>query len=130
MSLTSAGPECVKFDYLLKLSQEQIRALEIDDMPAFDRILAARRTLIESLVDTRALIESDPTLQTKVAHIQECDRSAQRLLYRKVGKIMRTLSELQQAKKARRAYYRPGPSAASGGYQIQPDTPRFLDRKS
>ena len=130
MSLTSAGPVRDKFGYLLQLAQEQIKALESDDMNAFDRILAARRAIISSLGDARDQVAADPAMQTLAEQIQECDRSAQRLLYRKVGRVMRALSELQQAKKARRAYFRSGSGTTPGAYPFQPETPRFVDQQS
>lgn len=130
MSLTSASSERDKFGYLLQLAQEQIKALEADDMYAFDRILAARGTIIGSFVEARAQVEADPALQTVVDQIQECDRSAQRLLYRKVGRIMRSLSELQQARQARRAYFQTGPKPSPGAFAYQSETPRFVDQQS
>lgn len=130
MSLTSAGSERDKFGYLLQLAQEQIKALEADDMYAFDRILAARGAIIDSFIDARGLVESDPALQTQAAQIQECDRSAQRLLYRKVGRIMRAMSELQQAKLARRAYFQGARTPAPGAFEFKPEAARFVDQQS
>lgn len=130
MSLVSAGSERAKFGYLLQLAQEQIKALETDDMFAFDRILAARQTIIGSFIDAHAQVAADPALQTVVTQIQECDKSAQRLLYRKVGKIMRAMSELQQAKLARRAYFKTGRSGSSSAQLFHSETPRFIDQKS
>ena len=125
MSLTSQSAERAKYGYLLQLAREQIQALESDDLFAFDRILAAKRTLIESLVDGRGMMASDPSLRTLVTQVQELDRAAQRLLYRKVGRVMREMAELQQFKKARRAYgQRPALRC------LVPDTPAFLDRRS
>ena len=116
MSLSSRSAERAKYGYLLQLAREQIQALESDDLFAFDRILAAKRTLIESLTDGRTLVAADPVLQKQVTLIQEIDATAQRLLYRKVGKIMREMAELQQFKKARRAYaLRPGPNRLPAG---------------
>ena len=102
--LATGNTERAKFGYLLELSQEQVQALECDDMFAFDRILAAKRTLIESLSDARGLLAADPTLAGVVTRIQDADKMAQRLLYRKVGRIMREMNELNQQKKARGAY--------------------------
>ena len=128
MSTASANTECAKFGYLLELSQEQIQALECDDMFAFDRILAAKRTLIESLSDARGILAADPTLTGVVARIQDADKMAQRLLYRKVGRIMREMNELNRQKKARGAYGNlPGPKRAIG---FLPDTPSYVDTKS
>ena len=104
MSLSNRSAERAKYGYLLQLAREQVQALESDDLFAFDRILAAKRTLIESLVDGRTLVASDPVLQKQVTLIQEIDATAQRLLYRQGGQIMREMAELQQFKKARRAY--------------------------
>ncbi len=51
MTMAAGNPERAKFGYLLDLAQEQIQALESDDMFAFDRILAAKHSLIASLRD-------------------------------------------------------------------------------
>lgn len=116
-----------KLDFLLRLSLEQIRALEADDLNAFDHILAAKDAVIASFQDARALVASDSALAGIVLHIQDADKSAQRLLYRKTGRIMRQLTEIGQQKRARFAYQSPG--------GVRADTPpadasRFLDRKS
>ncbi len=126
MTLATGNTERAKFGYLLELSHEQIQALESDDMFAFDRILAAKRTLIESLNDARGLMASDPTLIGVVNRIQDADKMAQRLLYRKVGRIMREMDELNRQKKARTAYETaaPRPSRPIG---FLPDTPSYLD---
>ena len=128
MSLASRSAERAKYDYLLQLAREQIQTLEADDLFAFDRILAAKRTLIESLVDGRALMAADPTLRALVTQVQELDKTAQRLLYRKVGRIMREMAELQQFKKAKQAYGRSAPPA--GLLRFTPEAPRFLDQRS
>lgn len=130
MSLSSASSEREKFDYLLQLAQEQIKALETDDMYAFDRILAARKTIIDSFVDAAGQMAADATLQTVVTHIQDCDKSAQRLLYRKVGRIMRAMSELHQAKQARRAYFNSSGRQPSLLNQFKSESARFVDQKS
>lgn len=130
MSLASANSEREKFDYLLQLAQEQIKALEADDMYGFDRILAARKTIIDSLVDAPGQLAADSTLQSVVTNIQDCDKSAQRLLYRKVGRIMRAMSELHQAKKARRAYFNASAGLPSLLSQFQSEPARFMDQKS
>jgi hypothetical protein len=130
MSLAGAQSERVKFSYLLQLAQEQIKALETDDHFSFERILASRRTLIDSFIDPHGQVEADPALKTMVMHIQECDKTAMRLLYRKMGKIMRLMSELQQNKKARQAYESPIRRSAPAAAIFQPDASRFLDQKS
>ena len=42
MSLTTRTSDLKKFKTLLELAQQQITALDADDMPAFDTILAAK----------------------------------------------------------------------------------------
>ncbi len=127
MSTASATAERTKLHYILELSREQIQALEADDFSAFDRILAARRSLIGGLTETRHLVAADPALASVVSAIREADGMAQRLLYCKVGRVMRELNELNQYKQARGAYAsRLSPYPAS----LAPDASRFMDRKS
>jgi len=125
MSLSMTGSDRDKFFYLLQLSSEQIRALEADDMFAFDRILAAKDAVIASFHDARAMAASDASLGTVIQQIQDADQAAQRLLYRKTGRIMRELTEIRRQHKARQAYQAPQ-SAPSGASPT--DTPRFVDR--
>ena len=85
--------------------------------------------MAEGLRDPRAVLAADPTLHSVVARIQDADKMAQRLLYRKVGRIMRELSELNQQTKARGAYGKMGKKAAKP-IGFLPDTPSYLDMKS
>jgi len=130
MSLTSAFNERAKYNYLLQLSSEQIRALKLGDMPTFDRILAAKRAIIDSLIDAKNLVNSDSALRTMVEQIVQNDKTAERLLYRKVGYIRRQLSEINQFKKARRAYGRNSAKINPGPFVIDENTPRFFDKAS
>ncbi|HEX5322252.1 MAG TPA: hypothetical protein VFW40_00600 [Capsulimonadaceae bacterium] len=130
MSLTSSFNERAKYQYLLQLSNEQVRALKLGDMPTFDRILAAKRAIIDSLVDMKNLVRNDPTLRTVVEQIVQNDHIAERLIYRKMGRIRRELSEIHQFKKARRAYGRNSAKIKPGGFIVDENTPRFLDKAS
>lgn len=130
MSLSSNSAERAKYGYLLQLAQDQIFALESEDFFAFDRVLAAKRTLIESLVGGADFIRTDPALSSIVAQIEDRDQAAQRLLYRKIGRVMREMAEIQQHKKAGRAYRRPASSCIPTVHPISPDAPQFLDRAS
>lgn len=127
MSTAATATERAKLRYILELSQDQIRALESNDLPAFDRILAAKHSLIHGLTDTRHLVASDPTLAAVVTAIREADGMTQRLLYRKVGRLMREMNELNQCKKARGVYASRLSSAPAG---LLPDASRFVDMKS
>ena len=130
MSLATRNAERTKFKRLLALSHQQIQALESDDMLSFDQILIAKRTLIESLQDARGLLAMDPSLETVIARIQDADKVAQRLLYRKVGQIMREMNTLNQQEKARGAYRREPPTACAKPIGFLPDTPMFMDVRS
>lgn len=130
MSTAAGNTERAKFGYLLDLSQEQIQALECDDLFAFDRILAAKKTVIESMHNAQAVMAADPTLASVVTRIQDADKMAQRLLYRKVGRIMREMNELNQQKKARGAYRSTPGRMAAKPVGFLPDTPSYLDMKS
>ena len=127
MSLAGLSGDREKFDLLLRLSLEQVRALEADDMNAFDHILAAKDAVIASFQDARALVAADSTLANVISHIQDADKSAQRLLYRKTGRIMRQLTEIGQQKRARFAYQSPGGVRADAP---PPAASRFVDRKT
>ena len=128
MSLATGNAERAKFGYLLELAQDQLSALETDDLFGFDRILAAKRAIIESMRDTRSLMAADPTLEGVVARIQDADKLAQKLLYRKVGRIMREMDTLNKQKKARSAY-EAEPFGIKRTIGFLPDTPRYLDAK-
>ena len=130
MSLATRNTERTKFKHLLELSHRQIEALESNDMLAFDQILAAKRTLIESLQDARGVFAADPTLESVVSRIQDADKAAQRLLYRKVGEIMREMNSLNQQEKARGAYRREKLSSLPKPVGFMPDTPMFMDARS
>jgi len=125
MPLAATGSDREKLDFLLQLSLEQVRALEADDMNAFDHILAAKSAVINSFQDARALADSDSSLAGVILHIQDADKAAQRLLYSKTGRIMRQLTELGQQKRARHAYQSPGGVRADAS---PPETSRFVDR--
>ena len=126
MSLTAGNSERAKFGYLRELALEQITALETDDLIAFDRIVGAKRTIVESMCDTPSLLAADPTLLGVVMQIQDADKMAHKLLYRKVGRIMREMAALNRQKKARGAY-----DADRGTTQrtigFLPDVPSYLD---
>lgn len=126
MSLAGTGSDREKFDFLLQLSLEQVRALEADDLHAFDNIVAAKNAVINSFQDARALVAADSTLAGVILHIQDADKTAQRLLYRKTGQIMRQLTEIRQQKYARSAYQSPGGVRTDAP---PPDASSFMDRK-
>ena len=128
MSLTARNTERAKFTSLLALSQQQIKALEADDMLRFDEILAEKRILIESLTQNRSAVTADAALESLVAHIEDADKVAQRLLFAKVGIIMREMNRINRQEKARGAYRRDAP-AAPRPIGFLPDTPMFVDAR-
>ena len=130
MSLTARNTERAKFTALLALSQQQITALEADDMLRFDEILAEKRTLIESLTRSRSSVTADTALESLVSRIEDADKAAQKLLFAKVGVIMREMNRLNRQEQARGAYRRDAPPAAPRPLGFLPDTPMFVDARS
>jgi hypothetical protein len=130
MSLTARNAERTKLKRLLELSQQQIKTLEADDMLAFDEVLAEKRVLIESLPDGRAALAADPSLGSVVSRIQDADKAAQRLLYQKVGLIMREMNRINQQEKARSAYRRETPAGPPKPIGFLPNSPTFIDARS
>lgn len=121
--------ERAKLDYLLELALEQVQALEREDMCGFDRILCAKRGIIESMRDTCRLMAHDPTLEGVIASIKDADLAARKLLYLRMGQIMREMDTLNSKKKARNAYS----SDRTPTKRIRaslPDSSSYLDTKS
>ncbi len=130
MSLTARNTERAKFTTLLALSQQQIQALEADDMLRFDEILTEKRLLIESLTQQCSSVTTDAALESLVSRIEDADKAAQKLLFAKVGVIMREMNRLNQQERARGAYRRETPSIAPRPLGFLPDTPMFVDARS
>lgn len=130
MSLTARNEERAKFRSLLSLAQSQIAALDADDMLRFDEILTEKRILIESLVSSRGPVAEDAALESLVSRIEDTDRAAQRLLYAKVGVIMREMNRVNQQERARGAYHQEAPKPARRPLGFLPDTPMFVDARS
>jgi hypothetical protein len=130
MSIVARNAERAKLKRLLELSQQQIKTLESDDMLAFDEVLAEKRVLIESLPDGQAVLNADPSLGTVVARIQDADKAAQRLLYQKVGLIMREMNRANQQEKARSAYRRETPAGPPKPIGFLPNSSTFIDARS
>ena len=65
MSTARGNAERAKFGYLLELSaRSRFRRWSVTIYSPFDRILAAKRTIIESLHDARGVLAGDPTLSS------------------------------------------------------------------
>lgn len=132
MSLTAYKSERDKYYDLLKLSQDQITALETDDMFEFDRILAAKDSIIKSMGNPTSLLESDPGLASVATQIQERDKTAQRLLFEKLGRLKRQMADLKQSQLAKNAYNRTTRSHASlsAVMAVPPDAAKLMDKRA
>ncbi len=130
MSLAARNAERTTLKRLLELAQQQMKMLEADDLLAFDAILAEKHTLINTLGNGPAILAADPSLETLVVRIQDADKAAQRLLYQKVGQVMREINRVNRQEQARGAYYQAAPSAAPKPVGFLPDTPMFMDVRS
>jgi len=129
MSLAVRSAERTTLKRLLELALKQVSTLEADDLPAFDAILSEKRTLTKSLKNGPAILAADPSLETLVVRIQDADKAAQRVLYQKVGLVMREINRVNRQEQARGAYYQ-APSAAPKPVGFLPDTPMFMDVRS
>ena len=130
MSLAARNAERATLKRLLELAQQQMQMLEADDLLAFDAILAEKHTLIKTLKNGPAILAADPSLETLVVRIQDADKAAQRLLYQKVGFVMREMNRVNRQEQARGAYHQAAPSAAPKPLGFLPNTPRFMDVRS
>lgn len=130
MSLAARSAERTLLKRLLELALEQVSTLEADDLPAFDAILTEKRTLTKTLKNGPAILAADPSLESLVVRIQDADKAAQRLLYQKVGQVMREMNRVTLQEQARGAYHQAAPSALPKPAGFLPDTPRFMDVRS
>ena len=130
MSLAARNADREKMKRLLMLSLQQIKILEADDMLAFDAVLAEKRALIETLKDGPAMLAADPSLAALVSRIQDADKAAQRVLYQKVGRVMREMNRINRQEQARGAYHQARPAASPKPLGFLPDTPTFMDVRS
>jgi hypothetical protein len=130
MSLSAYSTEREKYYLLLQLSQEQIKALEMDDLFEFDRIMQAKDDIIRSFGATSGLIDADPALASICSEIQARDTTAMRLLFDRLGKLKRQIAELNQYQTARNAYRSTANVTAPQARIFANNTPRFIDRHS
>ncbi|MDR3707237.1 MAG: hypothetical protein P4L33_02975 [Capsulimonadaceae bacterium] len=129
MAITRNLSERAKYTYLLQLSQEQIRAIERNDMHAFDQILLAKGSIIESLADPAELIKADPSLETIIERLKASEIEAQEKLNVLLNEIKTKLNTAQSYKQARHAYRRFTPIGTSGyDFRLDKTIPRFIDR--
>jgi len=122
--------ERAKFSYLLKLSQEQIRAIEDDDMERVDRILTAKGTLISCLSNAKEASSLDAEIAMLVDQIKVSEEQATQMLEVKLNDIKHELIEIRVKHQARGAYFKFS-SIGPHGYDFRRDNtlPRFIDRE-
>jgi hypothetical protein len=96
--------EDAKIKFILQLSRDQIRALQANDFPTFQRILTAKGAVIGSLRPGNAMAEREPAVRAMLKQIKDSEHEAERLLTKQLGSIQDRLSDIKRAKQARRAY--------------------------
>ena len=129
MSIQRNLSERAKYTYLLQLSSEQLRAIERNDMIAFDQILLAKGAIIESLGDPASLIASDPSLAEIIEKLKASEIEAQKKLNVLLNEIKVKLNTAQSFRRARHAYRRFTPITQSGyDFKLDKSIPRFIDR--
>jgi len=130
MSLAAHTSEREKYYQLLQLAQDQIKALEMDDLFEFDRIVAVKDEVIKSMGDSTGLLDTDPALASVCSEIQDRDKTAMRLLFDRLGRLKRQISELNQYQTARAAYRVSAQQLTEQGRIFANGAPRIVDRKS
>lgn len=130
MSLSAHATERDKYYRLLQLSQDQIKALETDDLFEFDRIMQAKDDVIRSFGSTDGLLEADPALSTVCNEIRERDKTAMRLLFDRLGRLKRQISELHRYKTAHSAYVSNARPKNEMERIFAGNAPRFIDKHS
>jgi hypothetical protein len=120
----------VKFERLRRLSEEQIRAIEANDMERVDGILAAKGVLIQTLSCATLAGSLDPELLSLLDQIKKTEKQAQSMLEAKLSGIGSELREIHGKKIAQGAYFRLSPIGPHG-YDFRRDQslPRFIDRE-
>jgi hypothetical protein len=128
MSNRTPLSERAKYNYLLQLSTEQIKAIDCGDMQGFDRILVAKGAIIQSLADVAPLLASDPTLPGVIAQIKANEVAAQDHLQARMREVKDKLGQVAAKRTARNAYRRFTPFTEAG-YDFRKDKsiPRFID---
>ena len=93
--------------------------------------LTARNTERAKFMTLLALSQQQiKALESLVSRIEDADKAAQKLLFAKVGVIMREMNRVNRQEKARGAYRRDASSAAPRPLGFLPDTPMFVDARS
>jgi hypothetical protein len=120
-----------KLRYLLKLSQEQIAAIQREDMDRVDRILAAKGALIETISNVKLAVSINPEVEELVEEIKKNEEKAQEMLEFRLHAIQNELITVRKQKKARGAYFKFA-SIGSDGYDFRKDetVPHFFDNPS
>ncbi len=127
---TQSADERAKYHAILKLSQQQIAALESDKFAAFQAILAAKGKLITSLEYAGNRLESDSVFAALVERIRSCEQSAEVLLVARLNQTRLRLGEIRERKTARRAYESAARRDSLAPALAVRETPRLFDLHS
>jgi hypothetical protein len=130
MSLAAHATEREKYYRLRELARKQIYAIEADDFFEFDRIMAEKDEVIATMGSTEGLLDADPALVTVCDEIRERDKTAMRLLFDRLGRLKRQITELHQYQTARNAYRAAAKPATEAERIFANNAPRFVDKRS
>ena len=130
MSIGGSLSERAKYTYMLHLCREQIRVVSMGDMLALDRIMLAKKAIIESLNDPQSLMRNDPSVITIIEQIKQAEIESQSALQERMNVVKKKLTEVTKQQGARRAYRRYPASTHRMGFTVDQYTPRFIDRAS
>jgi len=97
---------------------------------ALDRIMLAKKSIIENLRDPQGLMKSDPSVVTIVDQIKAAEIESQEILQGRINVVKQKLNEINRQQGARKAYRRYPAGTHRLGFTVDQYTPRFIDRAS
>jgi flagellar biosynthesis/type III secretory pathway chaperone len=120
-----------KYNYLLELALEQLRAIECGDQKRLQLIIEQKWSLIRSLSGTKELMTKEPTLPGIIERIQKADKLAETRLAARMGTVREQLCQINKRRSAKRVYCQAGRQKHPVlGLALDDTTPRFFDIKS
>jgi len=130
MSIAGSLSERAKYTYLLHLCREQIRVVSLGDMMALDRIMLAKKAIIESLHDPQGLMKKDPSVIPVINQIKQAEVESQTILQERINVVKQKLAAVTKQQTARTAYRRYPAGTRKLGFTVDQYTPRYIDRAS
>jgi hypothetical protein len=97
-----------KFESILELSEDQLKALQCGNMPGFQHALAAKGAVIESMVGALTKPITDPIILAMVTKIQENEQKSESLIRQRLEGTRNELIKHEQTRSATKVYGKVG----------------------